>query len=76
MSVDLRAVHEAGGEPPTLMGSPGLSWSNSDTPWASSGPRKIIAKILFRLGSVLYSFLKKSKTRKKQQLALGTRLIG
>ena len=27
-----------GGAPPTLVGSPGLSWSISDTPWASSGP--------------------------------------
>ena len=27
------------GAPPTLVGSPGLSWSNSDTPWASSGPK-------------------------------------
>ena len=44
-SVDLQAVHEVGGTPkgggraPTLVGSPGLSWSNSDTPWASSGPK-------------------------------------
>ena len=41
MSVDLQAVHEAGarpggvGAPPSL----GLSWSNSDTLWASSGPK-------------------------------------
>ena len=28
-----------GDAPPTLVGSPGLSWSNSDNSWASSGPK-------------------------------------
>ena len=30
------------GAPPTLVGSPGLSWPNSFTPGASFGPEKII----------------------------------
>ena len=52
-SVDLRVVHEAGGAPrgvgapPTLVGSLGLSWSNSDTPWASSGPK--ISSVKFQV---------------------------
>ena len=82
MSVDLRAIHEAGGRAqgggraPTLVGSAGLSWSNSDTPWASSGPK--ISSVKFQVNWTLFDFLflRYSKTRKKQKLALGPRLIG
>ena len=35
------------GVPPTLVGSPGLSWSNSDTLWASSGPK--ISSVKFQV---------------------------
>ena len=35
------------GAPPTLVGSLGLSWSNSDTPWASSGPK--ISSVKFQV---------------------------
>ena len=43
----------------------------------SSGPRKIIAMVLFRLDSVWYSFSAELKNKeKKQKLALGSRLIG
>ena len=36
-----RGCAQGGGRAPTLVGSPGLSWSNSDTPWATSGPKII-----------------------------------
>ena len=80
--VDLRAVQEAGGRaqgvgaPPTLVGSPGLFWSNSDTPWASSGPKISSMKFQVNWTPFDFSFLRYSKTRKKQKLALGSRLIG
>ena len=57
-SVDLRAVHEAGGTPrgvgapPTLTGNPGLSWSISDTQWTSSVPKITLPKVSFRLDSI------------------------
>ena len=76
MSVDLRAVHEAGGAPPTLVGSLGLSWSNSDTLWASSGPKISSVKFQVNWTPFDFPFLRYSKTRKKQKLALGSGLIG
>ena len=80
--VDLRAVHEAGGAPRGVGAPPpswavtGLSWSISDTPWASSGPK--ISFVKFQVNWTLFDFpfLRYSKTRKKQKLALGSRLIG
>ena len=76
MSVDLRAVHEAGGASPILVGSPGLFWSISDAPWASSGPKIISVKFQVNWTPFGFPFLRYSKTRKKQKLALGSRLIG
>ena len=38
--------------------------------------KKINAKVLFRLDSVWYSFSAEHKNREKQELALGSRLIG
>ena len=80
--MDLRAVDEAGGRAqgggraPTLVVNPGLSWSISDTPWASSGPK--ISSMKFQVNWTLFDFpfLRYSKTTKKQKLALGSRLIG
>ena len=54
MSVDLRAVHVAGEHAPTLVGSPGLSWSISDTPWASSGPK--ISSVKFQVNWTPFDF--------------------
>ena len=76
MSVDLRAVHEAGGAPPTLVVSSGLSWSISNTPWASSGTKIISVKFQVNWTPFGFPFLRYSKTRKKHKLALGSRLIG
>ena len=77
-SVDLRAVHEAGGHAqgggraPTLVGSPGLSWSISDTPWASSGPKISSMKFQVNWTPLDFPFLRYSKTRKKTET--GTRI--
>ena len=54
MSVDLRAVHEAGGAPATLVGSLGLLWSISDTLWASSGPK--ISSVKFQVNWTPFDF--------------------
>ena len=81
-SMDLRAVDEAGGRAqgggraPTLVGSPRLFWSISDTPWASSGPKISSVKFQVNWTPFDFPFLRYSKTRKKQKLALGSRLIG
>ena len=74
--VDLRAVHEVGGHAPTRVGSPGLSWSISDTPWASSGPKISFVKFQVNWTPFDFPFLRYSKTVKKQKLAPGSRLIG
>ena len=58
--MDLRAIHEVGASaqgvdaPPTLVGCPGLSWSNSDTPWASSGPK--ISSVMFQVNVTPFDF--------------------
>ena len=72
----LRAVHKVGRHAPTLVGSPWLFWPNSFTPWPSSGPK--ISSVKFQVHSTPFGFpfLRYSKTRKKQKLALGSRLIG
>ena len=64
------------GAPPTLVGSPGLFWPNSFTPWPSSGPKIISVKFQVNWTPFGFPFLRYSKTRKKQKLALGSRLIG
>ena len=70
-SVDLRTVHEVVGAAPTLVGSPGLSWSNSDTPWASSGPKISFVKFRVNWTPFDFPFLRYSKTRKKIETGTG-----
>ena len=81
MSVDLQAVHEAGGVPrgwahPPPSWAARDSWSNSDTQWASSGPKISSMKFQVNWTPFDFPFLRYSKTRKKQKLALGSGLIG
>ena len=64
------------GRAPTLVGASGLFWPISDTPWASSGPKIIFVKFQVNWTPFGFPFLRYSKTRKKQKLALGCRLIG
>ena len=64
------------GRAPTLVGASGLFWPISDTPWASSGPKIISVKFQVNWTPFGFPFLRYSKTRKKQKLALGSRLIG
>ena len=64
------------GVPPTLVSSPRLSWSISDTPWASSGPKITSVKFQVNWTPFDFPFLRYSKTRKKQKLTLGSGLIG
>ena len=64
------------GRAPTLVGASGLFWSISDTSWASSGPKIISVKFQVNWSPFGFPFLRYSKTRKKQKLALGSRLIG
>ena len=71
-----RGHAQGGGHAPTLVGSPRLSWSNSDTPWASSGPKISSVKFQVNWTPFDFPFLRYSKTRKKQKLTLGSRLIG
>ena len=71
-----RGRAQGGGRDPTLVGSPGLSWSISDTPWASSGPKISSVKFQVNWTPFDFPFLRYSKTKKKQKLALGSRLIG
>ena len=61
---------------PILVGSPGLSWSISDTLWASSGPKISSVKFQVNWTPFDFPFVRYSKTRKKQKLALGTMSIG
>ena len=53
------------GRAPTLVGSPGLFWSNSDTLWASSGPKISSVKFQVNWTPFDFPFLRYSKTRKK-----------
>ena len=82
MSVELRVAHKCGDHAYPL-GAPSChvvsSWNSRllfQVFWISFGPRKIIAKVSFRLDSVWYSFSAKLKNRGKHELALGSRLIG
>ena len=71
-----RGRAQGGGRAPTLVGNSGLSWSISDTPWASSGPKISSVKFQVNWTPSGFPFLRYSKTRKKQKLALGSGLIG
>ena len=64
-----------GGSAPTLVGSLGLSWSNSDTSWASFGPKISSVKFQVNWTPFDFPFLRYSKTRKKQKLTLSSGLI-
>ena len=62
MLVELRGAHEGGGAP-TPLGAPSwlvaASWRSRlqlQVFWFAFGPRKIIAKVSFRLDSIWYSF--------------------
>ena len=81
-SVDLRAIHEAGGAPrgsgraPHPRGQPGtllaqLFYSRGFF-WSITNHQKLARQ----LDSVWYSFSVKLKNKEKQKLALGSRLIG
>ena len=74
----MRQAHAPGGvgTPPTLVGSPGLFWPASGIPWASSGRKMISVKWHVNWTPFSFPFLRYSKTRRKQKLALGSRLIG
>ena len=64
------------GHTPTLVVSSGLIWPISGTLWASSGPEMISVNFQVNWTTFDFPFLRYSKTRKKQKLALGSRLIG
>ena len=64
------------GAPSILMAASWLLRLHLQVSWLSSSLRKIIAKVLFRLDSIWYSFSSKLKNKEKQELALGSRLIG
>ena len=61
---------------PSLVVASGLFWPISGTPCASSGPKMISVKFQVNWTPFGFPFLRYSKTRKKQKLALGSRLIG
>ena len=71
-----RGTPRGGGRAPTLVGSPGLFWPYSFTPWPSSSP--IISFVKFQVNWTPFGFpfLRYLKTRENQKLALGSRLIG
>ena len=48
----------------------------SPSPMGSSSPRKIIAKVLFHLDFIWYSFYLKLKNKEKTETVTGSRLIG
>ena len=71
-----RACPRGVGAPSTLVDDLGLFWPNSGTLWASFGPKIISVKFQVNWTPFGFPFLRYSKTRKKQKLALGSRLIG
>ena len=75
-SGDAQGAHKGGGVPSVLVAASWLLRLHIQVSWLSSGPRKIIAKVLFCLDSVWYSFSANLKNKEKQKLALGSRLIG
>jgi hypothetical protein len=64
------------GVPHRLVVPPWLLRSSPKASSVSSGPEKINPKFFLRLDFVWYRFPKKPQTCRKQQLALGTELIG
>ena len=64
------------GVPSVLVAASWLLRLHLQVSWFGYGPRKIIAKVSFRLDSVWYSFSVKLKNKEKHKLALGSRLIG
>ena len=56
---------------PTLVGSPGLFWPNSFTPWPSSGPKISFVKFQVNWTPFDFPFLQFSKTRKKIETGTG-----
>ena len=76
-----RGAHKGGGTPypqcapSVLVAASCLLRLHLQVSWLSSSSRKIIANVSFYLDSVWYSFSAKLKNKKKQKLALGSRLI-
>ena len=70
-----RAACPGGRRAPTLVGASGLFWPIFDALWASSSPKIISVKFQVNWTPFGFPFLRYSKTRKKQKLALGSRLI-
>ena len=64
------------GAPSVLVATSWLSRPHLQVSWLSSGPRKIIVEVSFYLDSIWYSFSAKFKNKEKQELALGSRLMG
>ena len=73
MSTHVTGGHEVGGRayplgaPSDLVGASWLPWRVLQVLWMSSGPRKIIAKVLFRLDSVWYSFSTELQNKEKNR---------
>ena len=64
------------GAPSTLVTTSWLFWLELQVSWMSSGPRKIIMMLYSVWTPLGIPFLQSSKSREKQKLALGSRLIG
>ena len=71
-----RARPRGVGAPSTLVVASGLLWCISGTSWASFGPKTIVIEFQVNWTPFDIPFLQNSKTRKKQKLTLGSRLIG
>ena len=56
MSVELRGAHEGGSVPSCLVAASWRSRLQLQVFWFAFSPRKIIAKVSFRLDSVWYAF--------------------
>ena len=69
-------AHKPGGAPRWLVAHPWVFWPLLQASWVPYGPRKISVEFYSVWTPFDIPFLQYSKTRKKQKLALGTRLIG
>ena len=58
-----QGARPGGGRAPHPRGSPGLSWSNSDTPWDSAGPKINSVKFQVNWTPFGFPFLRNPKTR-------------
>ena len=82
MSGGARGAHEGGGRAqgggraPCLVASSLLPLRGLQVFWASSDPKISSVKFQVNWTPFDFPFLQYSKTRKKQKLALGSRLIG